>query len=74
MTKTEQRAVATAVVTIAKEAAGYDAITELWSTEDERFEYARNCVSDAMTYDKLTPEFITANAKQVIQSDIAANS
>lgn len=70
MTTTTEQTKAAAVVAIAKAAANYPQITELWQTEDERYEYARNCVAEAIEFDKLTHQQIIDDADAVIKRDL----
>ena len=70
MTTADERSIAAAVVAVAKAAVNYDQVTELWTSEDERFEYARNCIREAINFDRVTPEFIAQNPDQVIERDL----
>lgn len=69
-TTTTDRQMASAVVAVAKASADFPAITELWETEAERFEYARNCIAEAIRYDNVSPEYITQNPVKVIKRDL----
>ena len=70
ITTTTDQTLAKAVVAVAKAAADFSEITELWETEDERFEYARYCIDEAMRYDQVTPEYIAENPVTIIKRDL----
>ena len=67
---TSNKEVAAAIVAVAEASASYEQVTELWSTEDQRYDYARNCVAEAMHFDELTAKYIKKNAPKVIERDL----
>ena len=70
MTNNTEQTKAAAVVAIAKASANYQLVTEVFQTEDERYEYARNCVAEAVKFDGLSYQQIIDDVDAVIKRDL----
>ena len=70
MTTTNPQVEAAAVVAVAKAAANYPRITELWETESQRFHYARQAIADAIKFDNVTHQQILDDVDAVIKRDL----